>query len=85
VQVGKRRVQIGMAADNVLSGNAPPQLMRQLLEARLQAELRRSPQAPSETEIARDWDLLQKTQAQSDSRVAIRLATRSENIVGNQP
>ena len=85
VQVGKRRLRIGMAADNVLSGNAPPELVRQLLEARLQAELRRSPQALSETEIARDWDLLQKTQAQSESRVAIRLATRSENIVGNQP
>jgi hypothetical protein len=83
--VGKRRVQIGVAADNVLSGNAPPELVRQLLEARLQAELRRSPQALSETEIARDWDLLQKTQAQSDSRVAMRLATHSENIVGSQP
>jgi hypothetical protein len=85
MQVGKRRMQIGMVADNVLSGNAPPELMRQLLEARLQAELRRSPQALSEREIVRDWDLLQKTQAQSDSRVAIRLATRSENIIGNQP
>jgi hypothetical protein len=83
--VGKRRVQIGVAADNVLSGNAPPELVRQLLEARLQAELRRSPQALSETEIARDWDLLQKTQAQTDSRVAMRLATHSENIVGSQP
>lgn len=83
--VGKRRVQIGVAADNVLNGNAPPELVRQLLEARLQAELRRSPQALSETEIARDWDLLQKTQAQSDSRVAMRLATHSENIVGSQP
>src|SRR6202049_5068536 len=40
VQVGKRRVQIGMAADHVLSGNAPPELMRQLLEARPQAEMR---------------------------------------------
>jgi len=85
VQLGKRRVQIGMAADNVLSGSAPPELVRQLLEARLQAELRRSPQALSEGEIERDWGLLQKTQAQSDSRVAIPLATRSENILGNQP
>jgi hypothetical protein len=85
VQVGERRVQIGMAADNVLSGNPPPELVRQLLEARLQAELRRSPQALSEGEIERDWGLLQKTLVQSDSRVAIRLATRSENIVGNRP
>jgi hypothetical protein len=85
VQVGKRRVQLGMAADNVLSGSAPPELVRQLLEARLQAELRRSPQALSEGEIERDWSLLQKTQAQNDSRVAIPLVTRSENIIGNQP
>jgi hypothetical protein len=85
VQVGKRHVQIGMAADNVLSGNAPPELVRQLLEARLQAELRRSPQGLSEAEISRDWGLLQKTLAQSDSSVTTRLATRSENIIGNEP
>ena len=41
VQVGENAVQIGVAADNILSGTAPPELVRQLLEARLQSELRR--------------------------------------------
>jgi hypothetical protein len=85
VQVGESRVRIGMAAGNVLSGNAPPEMVRQLLEARLQAELRLSPQRLSETEVVRDWDLLQKTMAESDSLAATRLATRSENILGNRP
>jgi hypothetical protein len=83
VQVGESLVQIGVAADNVLSGNAPPEMVRQLLEARLQAELRRSPQGISESEVARDWELLQKTMAESDWSASIRLAPRSENIRGN--
>ena len=85
VQVGESRVQIGVSAANILSGNAPPEVERQLLVARLQSELRRrSPQRVSETEVARDWELLQKTMAQSDSP-SIRLAQRAENIRGNQP
>jgi hypothetical protein len=86
VQVGESRVQIGVSADNVLSGSAPPEMERQLLAARLQAELRRrSPRGLSETEVARDWELLQKTLTESDSMVSIRPAPRSENILGNQP
>ncbi len=86
VQVGESRVQIGVSADNVLSGSAPPEMERQLLAARLQAELRRrSPRGLSETEVARDWELLQKTLTESDSMVSIRPAPRSENIRGNQP
>ncbi len=85
VQLGESRVQIGVSADNILSGNAPPELERQLLAARLQAELRRgSPRRISETEVARDWELLQKTMAEGDSQ-SIRLAMRSENVRGNQP
>ena len=58
-------VQVGVAADNVLNGNAPPQLVRQLLEARLQSELRhKSAQGITETEIERDWKLLQRTVAE---------------------
>ncbi len=60
LQVGDNEIQIGASADNVLSGNAPPQLVRQLLEARLLSELRRkSPVQVSETELDRDWKLLQ--------------------------
>jgi hypothetical protein len=65
VQVGNSTVQIGVAADNVMDGNAPPQLVSQLLEARLQSELRSKPwQGLSESEVDRDWKLLQKTVAE---------------------
>jgi hypothetical protein len=79
-------VQIGVAADNVRSGNAPPEMVRQLLAARLQSELRGgSPKGLSEEEVARDWSLLQKTMAENDSRFAARSAPRSETIRGNRP
>ncbi len=86
VQIGENFVQVGVAADNVLSGNAPPQLVRQLLEARLQSELRRkSAQNVSETEVARDWELLQKTMAEPDSRAANHSPQRADNFRGNRP
>lgn len=83
VQVGDSTIQIGVAADNILSGNAPPQLVRQLLEARLQSELRRrSAQGISETEVDRDWKLLQTV---TDSPLTARSVPHSENIRGDQP
>ena len=80
------QVHIGVAAGNVLNSNAPPELVRQLLEARLQSDLRRkSSQAISETEVARDWKLLQKTMGESDTPFTGRSAQRSENVRGNRP
>lgn len=85
MQVGERFVQVGVSADNVLNGSAPPQLVRQLLEARLQSELHRtSPHGISESEVARDWRLLQKTMGDTDAPLASRSA-RLENIRGNRP
>jgi hypothetical protein len=85
VQLGDSRVRIGVSADNVLSGNAPPELERQLLAARLESELRRgSTRGFSEAEVARDWELLQNTTAQSDSP-SIRVSAGSENVRGNRP
>ena len=84
VQVGDSVVQVGVAADNVLNGNAPPQLVRQLLEARLQSELHsRSSQGISETEVDRDWKLLQRTMAVSP--FTAHSAPHSENVRGNHP
>jgi hypothetical protein len=86
MQVGENLVQVGLSADNILNGNAPPQLVRQLLEARLESELHRSaPSGITETEIARDWKLLQKTMGAADSDLALRSAPRSTNIRGDQP
>ncbi len=86
LQVGTSFVQIGVAADNILNGSAPPELVRQLLEARLQAELRRrSARDLSETEVARDWNLLQKAYTQNDSPLVAGTTLRSENVRGNRP
>ena len=64
---GERFVNVGLAADNVLSSGAPPALVQQLLEARLQTELRRgAPTRVSGAEIARDWRLLQEALNQAD-------------------
>ncbi len=84
VREGDREVQIGVSADNILNGDAPPQLVRQLLEARLQLELsRRTPHGISENEVARDWDLLQKALPESDSPLGIHSAS-SERWRGNR-
>jgi hypothetical protein len=86
MQVGGNPVQVGASADNILSGSAPPQLVRQLLEARLQSELHRgSPNGISEAEVARDWKLLRQSMADTDSRLTARTAQRSESVRGNQP
>jgi hypothetical protein len=88
LQIGTSLVQVGVAARNVLNGNAPPQLARQLLEARLQAELRRgSAREVSETEVARDWSLLQKTMPGNDAPLVARTTQHMEmeNVRGNRP
>jgi hypothetical protein len=93
LHVGDSFVQIGAAANNVLSGHAPPELERQLLMARLQSELRgRSTRGLTETDVARDWDLLQKAMGESEppsrqgrpelQRPALQHAG---NVSGNQP
>ena len=80
IQEGDSLVQIGMAAENLFKGNASPQLVRQLLEARLQSELKtHSSQGLSETEVDRDWELLQKT------LVGAPLTARTENGRENRP
>jgi hypothetical protein len=69
MQHGERLVNVGVSADNVLSSGAPPQLVQQLLEARLQSELRGgTPPKVSEAEIARDWRLLQQALDQVESQ-----------------
>lgn len=58
-----RTVRICAAAGNVLNGSAPPQLVREILEARLQSELRHStPRGLSRSEVTRDLSLLQQAQ-----------------------
>jgi hypothetical protein len=87
MHVGESLVQVGVTAETVLNGHAPPELVRQLLEARLQSELnRRAARGISEPEVARDWRLLQKTvQDENESAVATRFSQRGEITRGNRP
>ena len=72
-------VEVGLAPGNVLQSDAPPELVRQLLAARLQAELsRRASHGISETEVARDWELLQKSIAASQAQVSAEASRGSQ-------
>ncbi len=85
MQVDGRILRIGASAENVFSTNAPPQLVRQFIVARLQSELHpKSSRAVSEEEIARDWDLLQQTMPADDSPLTARAVQRSESARGNR-
>ena len=85
MHVGEDLVQVGVSADNILKGNAPPQLVRQLLEARLESELRHSPShGVTETEVTRDWKLLERTLEEGQPPLTTRTAQRSESLRGNQ-
>lgn len=86
MEVAGNPVSIGASAGNVQNGSAPPQLVAQLLEARLQSELRRKSAATvSESEIARDWKLLQQTMAEPDAHLTAPSGARTDNIGGTRP
>jgi hypothetical protein len=77
---------IGLSPENVLQSDAPPELLRKLLEARLQGELsRRASHGVSETEIVRDWALLQKVISRTDSGALAGGMMRAEDLSGSQP
>ncbi|HXJ88359.1 MAG TPA: hypothetical protein VMS18_16170 [Candidatus Binatia bacterium] len=79
MQIGDKSVRVGVAAGNIMNGNASPELVRQLLEARLQSELQHPlPHGISETEVERDWTLLQQAASRSDSRLTARTAAATE-------
>jgi len=86
VQVEGRIVRLGASADNVFSGSAPPQLTRELIEARLQSELRRgSAPGVSGAEVARDWKLLELTVSETESALTARPMSHPEALGGNRP
>jgi hypothetical protein len=82
MQVGEQMFTVGDSAENVFSGDAPAELVQQLLEARLEKDLSRKLQPHvSETEVARDWTLLREamnaeatTTNESDTRLTARSA-----------
>lgn len=92
IRVGEEAVNVGVAASNVFATDAPEQFTAQLLEARLHAELRRgNPPKVSESDITRDWNLLQKALNGSYAEVAgsgrrpVQIASPVRPGGGNQP
>ena len=84
LQVGEKFVRVGVSASNIMNDNAPLELVRQLLEARLGSELRHPlPRSIAEIEVQRDWTLLQQAAYESDSRLTARWASSSE-VRGDQ-
>src|ERR1700722_5054802 len=76
VEVGSQPVMVGVSASNVLNGAAPGQLAQELLEARLMEELHdKAPHGVAESEVTRDWKLLQAAMGQRGDEIA-RTATR---------
>ena len=64
---------VGVSPSNILDNYSANRFTQQLLEARLQAELRRgSSLKVSESDVARDWDLLQKSRNKLDTETSVR-------------
>jgi hypothetical protein len=73
IHMGEEVVSVGVSSSNLFANDVPEQFTRQLLEARLHAELRRgNPPKASESDVTRDWNLLQKAVNGSDAEVAAR-------------
>lgn len=85
VPVDGRMVRLGASADNVVGGSTSPLLARELLEARLLSELRgNAAHSVSESEVARDWKLLQQTVSETTAPLTAHSAPHPETLGGNQ-
>ena len=71
IKIGEQLLDVGISTKNVLSSGTPPRLVQQLLEARLRQELRggKTPRV-SESDLVRDWSLLQQAMGENDRQVA---------------
>ena len=91
IHVGEEVVSVGVSGSNILADDAPEPFLQQLLEARLRSELKRgNPPKASESDVTRDWNLLQKAMG-SDVEVtershrSLQPASQSRSGAGNQP
>jgi hypothetical protein len=91
IHVGEEVVSVGVSGSNILADDAPEPFLQQLLEARLRSELKRgNPPKASESDVTRDWNLLQKAMG-SDAEVtershrSLQPASQSRSGAGNQP
>jgi hypothetical protein len=90
IPIGEEVVSVGVSGSNILDNDAPGTLTQELLEARLHAELRRgNPPKVSESDVTRDWNLLQKAMNGSDAEEVAVGSHKPQQPVsqrsGNQP
>jgi hypothetical protein len=60
IHQGDDVVSVGISGSNILANDVGEQFTAQLLEARLRSELRGGSPKASESDVTRDWNLLQK-------------------------
>jgi hypothetical protein len=78
IPVSDEVVIVGISRGNILSNDAPEPYTEEFLEARLHAELRRgNPPKASESDVTRDWDLLQKAMDMNMSGSEVEAAAQS--------
>ncbi len=89
MRVGDEEVSLGVAESNLFSAESSGRFVQQLLEARLLEELRRgNPPKVSESDVEKDWALLQKAMDTPENQVATRtLPGASQRWIhpGNRP
>jgi len=84
IRTGEQVVSVGVAADNVLVDGASTQLTEELLEARLQEELRRgAPPKASESDIERDWHLLHQVMSGGREQVVAEASQRASELAAS--
>jgi hypothetical protein len=84
VRSGDRFVTVGITRENVLASDAPPEIVQELLVARLREQLKnsRAPQT-SETQLRRDWKLLKVAFATGTDSVAAHNRDTEPEIPGS--
>jgi hypothetical protein len=91
IRMGEQVVSVGVADSNILADEAAGPFTQQLLEARLHAELRRgNPPKASESDVSRDWNMLQKARSGLDGELTARShgpqqAGAQARSAGNRP
>jgi hypothetical protein len=72
MRIGDEEVNLGVAEGNIFAAASSGRLAQQLLEARLQEELRRGIPKVSVNDVEHDWTLLQRAVNAPDNQVAAR-------------
>jgi hypothetical protein len=71
MQIGDEVVNVGLTQSNLLAAKSSRQVAQEILEARLQQELKRgNPPKVSESDVEQDWKLLEKTLNTTTDQIA---------------